>query len=112
MRWTVPLLASAVLLTSLPGSAKPGGAFITGKELLRDCESKTRSVCLGFIGGVNDSSFVLNMISYCTPDSATLRQLQPIVTKWLHGHPEQLHRDGAFLVMTALEEAFPCGTKK
>jgi Ssp1 endopeptidase immunity protein Rap1a len=112
MKLTIVLLASALLLVSLPGSAKSEGPFITGKELLRDCESKTRSLCLGFVGGVNDASFVLNMIPYCTPHSATLPQLQPVVTKWLHAHPEQLHRDAAFLVMTALEEAYPCEKKK
>ena len=111
MRLAIPLLTS-LLLVSLPASAKPGGgAFISGKELLRDCESKTRSLCLGFIGGVNDASFVLNMVPYCTPHNLTLSQLQPVVTKWLHAHVDQLHRDAAFLVMTALEEVFPCKAK-
>jgi hypothetical protein len=85
---------------------------MSGKELLLDCEARTRSLCLGFVGGVNDASFVLNMVPYCTPQGVTLGQLQPVVTKWLRRHPEQLRRDAAFLVMTALEETFPCGEKK
>lgn len=85
---------------------------MSGKKLLSECDSRTRSLCSGFVVGVADTSFVLNMAPYCTPTSVTPTQLQRVATKWLHAHPEQLRRDAAFLVMTALEEAFPCEQKK
>jgi hypothetical protein len=45
----------------------------------------------------------------CIPESgiATIQGVR-VVVKYLKDHPEMLHNDASFLVLTALKNAFPC----
>lgn len=51
---------------------------------------------------------------YCIEPSMTPEQLVMVVRQHLRQHPEQLHQPAAYLVMAALQEAFPepCGRAK
>jgi hypothetical protein len=88
----------------------------TGNQLLSECEAPAATTdafsCLRFIVGMNNMHNIDTECGrqpfYCLPTEATNGQLKRIVEKYLRAHPEELHRDTAYLVVEALMEAFPC----
>lgn len=111
----IPLLASALLLSSSPASADVAG-YKSGNDLLGWCENESIA-CLTYIAGVSDTHSVISGVSpaakgFCSPEKVELGQLRRIVMKWLQGHPKNVHEQAAGLVLGALTDAFPCGEKK
>jgi hypothetical protein len=112
-----------VLLAS-PAAADTSG---TGSALLEDCQAQLRVVegednwetlargssCLGLVRGV---SLTLHFLKddlpeharVCLPGGSTPGQYIRIVVKYLEARPERLHLRDVDLIMSALEDAFPC----
>ena len=69
-------------------------------------------MCWGYIAGVNDNqmSHVASgkLRSYCLPQGVQFDQLAKVVRKYLEDNPAKLHLPGGILVISALEQAFPC----
>ena len=92
------------------------GAWLTGGQLLEDCESENyfeKGSCTGYIEGVDDSAVTLAHWEglaepICIPGGVTSGQLRLVVMKHLNKHPEELHMTASSLVLKALFEAFPC----
>ena len=69
--------------------------------------------CMMYILGAADV-LMLNddtettMQSPCPSAGVTEQQIAEVVVKWLSDHPEQRHLPAPYIVMTALNEAFPC----
>ena len=87
-----------------------------GNGLLNYWCSSTKShrdaVCLGFIAGVihainSNSQFQKTSNKYCGPNVPII-QSKAIVVKYLNDHPEKLHLDSYFLILDAIQKAFPC----
>ena len=61
----------------------------------------------------NDVTTILDSVRPpCVPAAATISQLTDVVKKHMAEHPEQLHYGGAWQVLFALHDAFPCGETK
>jgi hypothetical protein len=101
----------------------------TGNELKNICAFYNTSEemggvnggwCLGFVVGVFSTWLVTESMmqtlsnplpsdmQFCPPKGVTRGQTVLIVKKYLGEHPDQLHLDGASLVVRAMHEAFPC----
>jgi len=56
-----------------------------------------------------------NSFAICSPGGprgVTKGQYQSIVKKYLNDNPAELHKDADVLVLSALQQAFPCPKKK
>ena len=49
-----------------------------------------------------------NLLGFCPPQDAQYSQHLDIVVNYLTKHPESRHESARTLVVSALEEAFPC----
>ena len=107
-------------------SPEASPAKLDGSTLLRSCttavaqdgkanvqlssdESFGFGLCLGLLRGIVEMSGAMNLV--CTPDEFDYTQMARIVVKRLEDHPETLHSSASALAYTAIQEAFPCGTK-
>jgi Rap1a immunity proteins len=80
----------------------------TGNQLLNYCKANdyfSRGMCLGYINGATDRDLDS---SGCLPPNVTFGQMQKITESYLNSHPKLLHLHATFLVMLALNDAFPC----
>lgn len=79
--------------------------------------------CLGYVEGVaqgesEEVAYVLTMTGkeppgrFCVPEESENGQVVRIVLKYIGKHPEEAHYSTAFLIASALREAFPCTTHK
>lgn len=59
----------------------------------------------GYVMGVADP---LVSFSWCPPASVTQRQVTSIVSKYLKANPQNWHMPAYYLVLNAVNEAFPC----
>jgi hypothetical protein len=84
--------------------------FQTGNKLKQKCDGGVGDelFCVGYVTGIADA----HAMSICTPKEVTQGQNMNIVKKYLNDNPAQLHRDADVLVLTALQQAFPCPKKK
>ena len=106
-------LATIAALAMLLGSSGSYAGFRSGNNLANDCNNNdnkfSNGVCYGYVMGVTDLLLWVNTnLKLCAPSEATGGQVVAIVRKFLKEHPEMLHEDADFLVMSALQEAFPC----
>lgn len=104
----IALAAISLALPTSPGVA--GRYFKTGNDLNRGCSSGSfdEAACMGYVLGVYDS---LEGKSFCCPDGIIAKQVFDIVTLFMAQNPRLLHLPGNFIVVTALQEAFPCAKK-
>jgi hypothetical protein len=66
------------------------------------------SWCVGYMRGwVDGYEWGANL---CVPEKVTALQLVRIVVKYLRDHPHMLHYTRSFLILTAVQEAFPCAS--
>lgn len=49
---------------------------------------------------------------YCTPSGVVIRQERDIFVRYLQAHPERRHEVAIVLFIEAMQEAFPCPSKK
>jgi len=68
--------------------------------------------CIGLVSGVVDSESlngVTQQKRFCVPiPDVTGTQLAKVVAKYGDDHPEELHLPSIYLVIRALQTAFPC----
>jgi hypothetical protein len=102
-----------------------------GNKLLRECEDALKAVgtttttarefgqglyCIGFVHGLVDMNTVYDADGaatfFCPPQEFTVGQGVRVVVKFLQDHPERLHKDEAILAVSALQQAFPCLSKR
>lgn len=115
------LIGMACVGLALGSPAAEAAKFITGFELLLDCEREVGAAyvgpmpCLNYIAGVIDGYHMRGndeagpgRPAFCLPDGVTLGQLQLVVTKWLREHPGDLHSFAGIAVHFAVSQAFPC----
>ena len=109
----IKVVVFALVMTASMGVQ---GAWLTGGQLLEDCESENyfdKGYCLGYIVSVHDTVATLagwkGFAEYiCTPQGVTAGQFRKVVVKNLNENPEELHMAADSLVLNALSEAFPC----
>ena len=106
-------LVTITALAMLLGSSGSYAGFKSGNDLANDCKKDdgkfSDGVCYGYVMGVTDLLIWVNPnVKPCAPSEVTGGQVVAIVRKYLKEHPEKLHEDADFLVMWALQEAFPC----
>jgi hypothetical protein len=101
--------------------------FKDGNSLLSACQANPRgtfqseqfyadamqsSYCLGYIGGAVDADSMARFYSPGAPriclGDATVNQIRDLVVRTLVKHPEVRHYSAGFIVVSVLQEAFPC----
>jgi len=124
---TLILLIASLFISCIASQVR---AEVNGSKLLDNCleaikyidnrndpsiNSASVNFCVGYISGVNEShsTFVSSVACYdppvfCNPSHDNLNQLVKITINYLKRHPDYLHYDGSFLILSALKEAFPC----
>lgn len=120
------LLISFCLVFCMPVHAQ------TGNSLLEDCTGSDEfgsGYCIGFVLGAlqgfnggaayhaifsgalsaeeaNDSAD--KALQICVPDGVTNGQLVAVFKKHLENSPSTRHNDANWLLLTAMQDAFPC----
>lgn len=97
------LVFAAVLLFSLVLPAFP--AFVGGEQIADDCK---RNASVMYVVGVADGLVLNKSYRHCMPPTLTGAQLDAVVCKWLHEHPEKWHFTASSLIRRAISDAFPC----
>jgi hypothetical protein len=68
--------------------------------------------CLMYVTGIAQTLLMNDdndrMASPCPGAGVTNEQITDVTIMWLEGHPEKRDLPAPFIVMTALNEAFPC----
>jgi Rap1a immunity proteins len=100
------LLLCFALAASALAEEERGVDWITGKQLLSDCE-RGDDFCLGYIMGAT-ASFLGHGSSFCLPTGVSGNQVKDLVNIWLKEHPELLQKTASYLVFQALKERLPC----
>ena len=99
-----------VACTILSGSAFAAKAFLTGDDLLHECNgssySYTIGVCVGYVMGVSDTLSMSGTI--CGDQHVSASQMGDIVIKYLRDHPEGGRYSASDQVEAALKSAFVC----
>lgn len=112
------VILAGVLMTL--SSAQTWAGFVSGSELLEQCElSESQFIqgeCYGYIAGIAD--IVGNFKEagwrekdYCWPtgeNGVTLGQVKEDVVGYLERHRDDLHKSASGLVYLAFVEAYPC----
>ena len=126
------LVAAILTLAALPvmnGSA----AAETPAQLLQSCQSVLRAsgktekttveipvaglTCWYYMSAVQNMSAVVDqdgqpLLGICAPAGTTLMQYVRILARYAERHPEKDADNAAPLVLHALLDAFPCGTRR
>jgi hypothetical protein len=112
-------LALTVALGSTQATNAQATPTISGMELQQWCSnpkenSLDRLQCstfmLGFINGldVGDGFKGTTLKARCLPANLTAGQTELITNKFMHEHPEDLHRSAGLIVARALYIAYAC----
>ena len=105
-------LLIAALMALIPMQAD--AEFHSGSSLLENviqCDKKDQTMCAyvyGYVVGVKDAYEDTASMPKCAPYSLKKGELKAVVEKWLNDHPERLHEPAAPLILTAINEAWPC----
>jgi hypothetical protein len=114
------VIVGALLVVASPAQA------VTGNDIYAWCtnpdDAPSLAMCAGFVQGISMSWTTaigvlqeqgedparLLRLTFCPPAGHNLRQVIDIVVKYLEEYPEQRDRAGAFNILMALSEAWPC----
>jgi len=106
----IVLVALLPLVFPVPSQAR------TGVEFLQDCESSSSIkslACVEYLYGTWETLSSVEQMGwfsgFCMPDNVTVTQLKLIYIEWAKRNPAKLHYTASYLVLEALQEAFPCG---
>ncbi len=120
MRRILPML---FLLWPLAGWSQSDSPYVgsaplrMGEALLKWCETEDEAdmfLCMGYLAGVSDA---LEAISFtagwgtsgvCRPRGTTLGKVRDEVIAWAKDNPRMQGRAGSVMVISALQDAFPC----
>lgn len=61
---------------------------------------------ISYVTGVHDA--YEESAQFCTPSNSTRGQVIAIAAKYIKEHPEQWNQNPARIVLTSLQQAFPC----
>jgi Ssp1 endopeptidase immunity protein Rap1a len=108
----VPLIA-ALPTQGLAQRQPEADAFLTGNQLYSYCNSELsnmRTHCLGYIEGAVDSVPPSSggKTFFCVPKGVEAGQMRDVVVGYLRNHAESRHQLAAYLVLMALQQAYPC----
>ncbi len=117
-----------MLLSLLPVTSQANTG--DGNEVLKQCSALVRTTdggnngsddligtayCAGLMTGITSTMTLWNttrekagIIKIWCPPAITSPQAARIVVRYLNEHPADLHHTGAYLVMSALQDAYPC----
>ena len=123
---TIPVVTMLLSLLPVTSQANTGD----GNEVLKQCSALVRTAdggnngnddligtayCAGLMTGITSTMTVWNatrekagMSKIWCPPAITSLQAARIVVKYMNEHPADLHQTGAYLVMSALQDAYPC----
>ena len=117
-------LTAAVALLASSGPSPAAEVRMDGQWLLASCEDVEKSEaqkpnpfragrCLGFIAGTlkgwEAAAAVRNAhANYCIRPGVTVDQLVRAVTKHIRADPARQHAQAETLVISAVQQAFPC----
>ena len=112
------LLLSALFSVSqqAPSQSPAVDIVSSGNNFISRCDPAPDAwidgFCRGYIAGLSEPGPLLAAAPNCPPKGATYGQDYLIVVKYIHNHPEEMHKQTSVLVLEALREAFPCPAKK
>lgn len=91
---------------------------ILDREKVTSEESVQAAMCVGYVMGVHDMEFTVQMLEEhqkvvvmhhsCAPSNVSTGQAVRVVVKYLRDNPERLNMPAAILVTDAVRNAFPC----
>lgn len=102
---------------SFPAAA----AFVTGEELVKECQSSdARNIyaCMNYVAGVIDYQLVQQSlgtepsVDFCLPDDISIQKAAVTVMLYLEKNPMQGTFIAAPAVTMALQQAYPCAPVK
>ncbi len=108
--------------TEAPVPAIVEKKYLNGSELLTACKNQLEMYdkldkteigvpydadCFGLLLLALDPS-TKRLLHVCAPDKLKAQQAIPIVVKFLEKNPQRLHEPAMGLVLSALDQAFPC----
>lgn len=128
------ILSVLALVLSTPSQVRiPKNSSVStmdGRQLLEACTAGVRAVegikvqsddfanmtkCMYYIRGFADGFFAAairgnlsNASQFCVPPQVTNEELMRVVKKWIEDNPTKLHWSAAIVVLSALDEGFPC----
>src|SRR4051794_32832759 len=104
------LLIAVGLMLATPVYADAPNAFETGNDVLRFCTIPEHQACMGYVTAVVDviSNNRINGFDACLPANVTRRQAVDVAKTWLTNNAKYRHLNGAGLIATAFQEAWPC----
>jgi hypothetical protein len=112
------LLLASLLGTSQQAPPQPPAVDIvsSGSAFISRCDPAPDAwidgFCRGYVSGLSEPGPLLVAAPNCPPKGVTYGQDYLIVVKYIHNHPEEMHKQTSVLVLEALREAFPCPAKK
>ncbi len=87
-------------------------------EKLSSSDAAEGEFCVGYVLGVHDMDFTVQMLEEhekvslmkhaCSPSNASTAQAVRVVVKYLRNNPERPHMPASVLVTDAIRSAFPC----
>jgi hypothetical protein len=87
-------------------------------EKLSSSDAVEGEFCVGYVLGVHDMDFTVQMLEEhekvslmkhaCSPSNASTGQAVRVVVKYLRDNPERLHMPASVLITDAVRSAFPC----
>jgi len=110
-------LCLSVGLYSLPAAA----AYVTGDELVKECESNAAKdvyACMNYVAGVIDYQIMQQSlgtqpsVDFCLPEDLSIEKAAVTVMLYLEKYPQQGSFIAAPAVTMALQQAYPCGPVK
>lgn len=103
----------ALAISSMSAPVPALAAFKDGNDLWNVCgESDTRNqhLCLQYITGVVDGVTAISArnLPFCPRKGVKAGQIQDLVIRYIESHPQDRDRPAAWLILSALAEAYPC----
>ncbi|MGI9568767.1 MAG: Rap1a/Tai family immunity protein [Desulfobulbia bacterium] len=100
------LVIASVMSMSAMGMAN-AAAIYDGNDILYSCE-QGHLRCIHYLAGVQDAWNELDSKKYCLPEEVKLADLKDVYIKYAKQHPERLNFPASTVVVSALNQAFPC----
>jgi len=109
------VLAAVMILAGGGPVWAEGFGFLSGEQLLRNCQSKEMREtwsCQNYVSGAVDTIQLTQRLTmacmFIPPEGLTEEQAGGVVLEYLKAHPEELWMSGARNVIAAMATAYPC----
>ena len=108
-------LAAVIILVSGGPVWAEGFGFLSGEQLLKNCQSKDMSEtwsCQNYVSGAVDTIQLTQRLTmacmFIPPEGLTEDQAVGVVLEYHKAHPEEPWMSGARNVIAAMATAYPC----